>query len=175
MSKVRQNTSQNTFTAKKTGSSSLPEPGNEGRRSGKGREDSFQSLKHINNELLMEATCFKGVRHLEVKLLAMLTGLASWHLRGTPASSVLEYSGAPPPKRLPIPALNPPEPCELVSMAVKVSKCQTGTWKEVASWAEAANVSRFVTLKNIRRAAGVTATNKLCPDTMSFVFNLNVK
>lgn len=110
----------------------------------------------------------------------MLTGLAfwdycTWHLRGTPASSVLEYSGAPPPKRLPIPALNPPEPCELVSMAVKVSKCQTGSWKEVANLAEAANFSRFATLKNIRRAAGVTAPNKLCPDTMSFVFNLNVK
>lgn len=33
---------------------------------------------------------------------------------------MLEYSGEPPPKRPPRPALNPPDPCELLSMSVKI-------------------------------------------------------
>lgn len=42
------------------------------------------------------------------------------YLQGTPASSALEYSGAPPPNRLPRLALKPPDPCELLSMSVGI-------------------------------------------------------
>lgn len=73
----------------------------------------------------------------------------SCRLQGTPASSVLEYSGAPPPKRLPRPALTPPDPCELLSMAVKDSRghlAKTGARWGAASRADLANVSETLAM-----------------------------
>lgn len=71
---------------------------------------------------------------------------------------MLEYSGEPPPKRLPRPALNPPDPCELLSMSVKI---RVVTWRRKFKPAETLDDAIRTDLANVNKRKNPRRTDQL--------------